>query len=71
MQRINPYQPIISVVGGSAPLTLRLGIPNDTSISEGVPASGLRGETYVLMSALPDELRARVETTIQVLLAGG
>lgn len=69
-QRVDLYQPIVASQGGPAPLALRVGVPNQNSISEGVPAGGLRGETYVLLSALPEELRRRVELAVQALLSG-
>jgi hypothetical protein len=69
-QRINLYQPMVADRGGPAPLALRVGVPNNNSISEGVPSGGLKVETYVLLSALPEELRRRVELAVQALLAG-
>lgn len=69
-QRVNLYSPILADKPGPVPLAIRVGVPNATSISEGVPSSSFRSETYVLMSALPEELRTRVELAIQVLLAG-
>ena len=68
-QRVNLYAPIIATPG-APPLALRVGVTNQNSISEGVPAASVKAETYVLLSALPDELRQRVELTIQVLIAG-
>lgn len=70
-QQVNLYQPMIANQGGPAPLALRVGVPNHNSISEGVPTGGLRVETYVLLSALPDELKRRVELAIQMLIAAG
>jgi hypothetical protein len=37
---------------------------------EGVPASAQQHETYVLLSALPAELRGRVTLAVQALIAG-
>lgn len=68
-QRVDLYQPIVAVRGGRPPLALRVGVPNVESISEGVPAGGLRAETYVLLSALPEELRRRVELAVQTLIS--
>ena len=70
MQKVNLYVPMVADRGGPAPLALRVGVPNHNSISEGVPAGGLRAETYVLLSALPEELRRRVELAVQALVAG-
>ena len=69
-QRVDLYQPIVAAQSGPAPLAVRVGVPNNASMSEGVPAGGYRVETYVLLSALPDELRRRVELAVQALLAG-
>ena len=70
-QRVDLFQPIVAARPGAAPLALRVGVPNANSISEGVPAGGFRGETYVLLSALPEDLRRRVELAVQALLSGG
>ena len=70
-QRVDLLQPLISARTGPAPIALRVGVPNATSISEGVPSSNLaKVETYVLLSALPEGLRAKVELAIQALIAG-
>jgi hypothetical protein len=71
MQKVNLFQPLLADRGGAPPLVLKVGIPNQYSISEGVPQGNqIRAEAYVLLSALPDELRRRVELAIQVLIAG-
>ena len=70
MQRVNLYQPLLADKHGAPPLVLRVGVPNQTSISEGVPGNQLRAESYVLLSALPEELRRRVELAVQVLASG-
>jgi hypothetical protein len=69
-QRVDLYQPIMATRSGPQPLALRVGVANTTSISEGVPSGPVRVETYVLLSALPEELRRRVELAVQALLAG-
>lgn len=68
-QRVDLYQPIIAA-GPQPPLAIRVNVPNQYSISEGVPSGNLKPETYVLLSAIPEELRRRVELAIQALLAG-
>jgi hypothetical protein len=67
-QRVDLFQPIVSARPGAPPLALRIGCSNQNSISEGVPSGGLRVETYVLLSALPEELRRRVELAVQALI---
>lgn len=69
-QRIDLFQPLVAIQGGPAPIAIRVGIPNQNSISEGVPAGGHRVENYVCLSALPEELRRRVELAVQALLSG-
>jgi len=68
-QQVDLYQPMIAVQAGPAPIALRVGVPNHNSISEGVPSGGLRVEQYVLLSALPEELRRRVELAVQMMIA--
>lgn len=70
-QRVDLYQPIVSARSGPVPLAIRVGVPNQNSISEGVPSGGMKAETYVLLSALPEELRRRVELAVQMLISGG
>ena len=67
-QKVELYHPIVAASGRRPPLALRIGIPQTDSISEGVPAGGFRAETYVLLSALPEELRRRVELAVQTLI---
>jgi len=68
-QRVDLYQPIASADGRQPPLVIRVGVPNTQSISEGVPMGGYRPEQYVLLSALPEELRRRVELAVQAMLS--
>jgi hypothetical protein len=56
---------------GPPPVVLRVVVtPNNAELAGGVPMSPTRGETYVLMSALPEELRRRVELAVQARIAG-
>lgn len=70
MQKVDLYQPIVASNGGYPPLVIRVGVPHQNSMSEGVPSGGLRSEPYVLLSALPEELRRRVELACQALVSG-
>ena len=70
MRRVDLYQPMIADKAGLPPLTLRVGVISATSISEGVPSGQARAETYVLLSALPEDLRRRVELACQAIIAG-
>jgi len=71
MQRVNLYQPIVNDNVGPAPLTLRVGVQaNNGFVEGGTPSSYLKSETYILLSALPQELQQRVMTAVQVLLSG-
>lgn len=69
-QRVDLYQPMIAARSGPAPLALRVGVANATSFSEGVPSGPMRVETYVLLSALPEELRRKVDLAVQLLISG-
>lgn len=69
-QRVDLYQPMIADRDGPPPITLRVGVLNNSSISEGVPSGGqVKAETYVLVSVLPDDLRRRIELAVQMLVA--
>lgn len=68
-QKVDLYQPLLAVRPGRPPLVLRVGVTDALSISEGVPVGTVRTEAYVLLSALPEEIRRRVETSVQVLLS--
>lgn len=71
IQRVDLYGPIAASRVGPAPLVLRVGVtPSNGSMVGGVPSSSMKVEQYVLVSALPAELRARVELAVQALLAG-
>jgi hypothetical protein len=71
MQRVNLFEPMVADLGGAAPVVVRVGVPNNNSISEGVPQGGqFKAEAYVLLSALPEELRRRVELAVQCMIAG-
>ena len=59
----------MAAASGPPPIALRVGITSNTSISEGVPVGNVKAETYVLLSALPEELRRRVELAIQLLVS--
>jgi hypothetical protein len=70
-QKVDLYQPIAASRVGPPPLALRVAVtPNVDSFVGGVPQSTQRVETYVLLSALPQELQERVKLAVQALLAG-
>jgi hypothetical protein len=67
----NLYQPIVSTSVGSPPLVLRTVItPNPENLQGGPMPQAHRVEAYVLLSALPEELRRRVELAVQALVRG-
>lgn len=71
MQDVDLYQPIVATRVGPPPIALRVVTrPSDASFVGGVPQSSTKNEVYVLLSALPEEIQARVRTAIQVLIAG-
>jgi hypothetical protein len=72
MQKANLYQPIHADRLGPAPLVIKAIVtPQADHMVGGVPSTTARIEPYVLLSALPLELRQRVELAVQTLIAGG
>jgi hypothetical protein len=70
MQKVDLYQPIVTEKVGPPPLTLRVGVTTSNGYIEGgTPSSYMKPETYVLLSALPEELRQRVVTAVQAILS--
>jgi len=70
-QKVDLYQPMMNVKVGPPPIALRVGTTPSANYTEGGVQQGtVKVETYVLLSALPSELQERVQTAIQVLLAG-
>lgn len=70
-QKIDLYQPIIHDKFGAPPITLRVGVQTiEGYVGGGVPATYLKPEIYVLLSALPSELQERVKTAVQSLISG-
>jgi len=70
MQRVDLYQPMVHVRVGSPPLFINVGVNRSGAETMGGPVeNAVRPETYVLLSALPDELRERVKTAIQTLIS--
>lgn len=65
------FRPIYASHVGPAPVTLRTVVTsNQDSIAGGVPQAALKGETYVLLSALPREVQERVKTAVQAIISG-
>lgn len=64
----NLYVPVKNALTGNAPLVIRTVITKQANMmSAGVPAQTQVIEDYVLLSALPLELRSKVELMIQAL----
>lgn len=62
-------KPIYSTVVGRAPLVIRaVTTSSNTLMVGGSSAVSQKVETYVLLSALPEELRQRVELAVQALV---
>ncbi len=65
------YQPITATRVGPPPIVLRVGVlVSVNSIAGGVPQANQKAESYVLLSALPEELRKRVVLAVQALATG-
>ena len=70
-QSANLYEPIYASKKGTPPLVIRAVVtPGDFYTADGAVQQSQRVESYVLFSALPEELRARVATAVQALIAG-
>jgi len=68
MQRVDLYQPMVHVRVGAPPLAIRVAVNKSSAETVGGPVEGsYRPETYVLLSALPDELRERVRTAVEMM----
>ena len=71
VQKVNLYAPIMAAQKGNPPLVLQVGVqPADMMSVGGTVASPVKVESYVLLSILPDEIRRRVETVVQSMIAG-
>jgi len=71
MQSVDLYKPFINSRIGPAPLTLRVGVtPSNDMIAGGVQENAIKAETYVLISALPQELRERINMAVLALVSG-
>ena len=70
-QKVNLYAPIVASQKGQPPLILKVGVqPQDIMTVGGSMSSPPKIESYVLLSALPEEIRRRVETCVQAIVAG-
>lgn len=70
-QQVDLFKPLLAHKKGSPPLVLRVGVQNVDMYTEGGAVTApIRTEVYVLFSALPEDLRKRVETAIKLLSVG-
>ena len=70
VQKVDLYQPIAAARPGAPPLVLRIATAPRVEEMVGGPISNpVKIENYVLLSALPEELRQRVTTAVQALLS--
>lgn len=70
-QVVDLYKPIRASRAGAPPLALRVTTQvHGDYVAGGVAQTSLRNETYVLLSALPEELRERVRTAVTALMSG-
>jgi hypothetical protein len=71
MQKVDLYQPLISSRVGPPPIVLNVGVQrNSHETAGGLMETALTPEHYVLLSALPAELRDRVKSAVQAILSG-
>jgi hypothetical protein len=70
-QQVDLYKPIQSSRAGAPPMVIRVAVEKQNEMTVmGPTTSSLRPEAYVLLSALPEELRRRVELAIQSIAQG-
>lgn len=66
------YQPIENTRVGPPPLVIRTIVtPHTNGLVEGAPQTARRGESYVLLSSLPEDLKRRVELSVQMHVSAG
>jgi hypothetical protein len=67
-QIVDLTKPILSARKGLKPIFFNIKIqPNDTLTEGGSIQNELKTETYISLSALPQDLRIKVETAIQAI----
>ena len=71
IQKVNLFAPMMSSQKGPPPLVMEVAVqPQDVMTVGGSMSSPVKVESYVLLSALPEEIRRRVETVVQAIVAG-
>lgn len=64
----NVYEPVVAAKQGPPPLVINIvTTPRTMEFVGGVPASATKTESYVMFSALPQELQTRVKLAIEAL----
>jgi hypothetical protein len=67
---VDLFQPIIADKKGSPPVVINvITTPNTMEYTGGVPSSSTKTESYVLYSILPDEIKARVKSAVEAIIA--
>jgi hypothetical protein len=67
-QSVDLFSPILSSRKGKPPILIKVGVQDQAVYTiEGPQASPIKAEHYVLMSALPDDLKKKVENAIQMI----
>lgn len=70
-QVVDLFKPIRAARQGAVPVALRVvSQPYANYVAGGVPSTSLKNETYVLLSALPEEIQQRVVTAINAITSG-
>jgi hypothetical protein len=65
------YKPIEAIQGQPPPIVLRaITRLKVEELAGGVPSSAARTHVYVLLEAMPSELRRRIELAVQAIAAG-
>lgn len=72
VQVIDMFKPIMANKAGPAPVFINAVVtPSNAGYVGGIPSKTQKIERYVLLSAMPDDLRRRIETAIEAIMAGG
>lgn len=69
--KANLFQPVYADHVGPAPVVLRVVVnTNNDYVVGGMPQAQLKGESYIMLSALPKDLQERVKTAVQAIISG-
>ena len=69
-QKVDLFKPILALHPAPAPIAIKIGVMPQYLYTQGGTSSSVpRAELYVRVSALPEEMQARVKSAIDVIAA--